>query len=490
MTTIRFTAALLAAAALPLSPVAAQESATEYLLAQGGTLVVEDMADLSPEEDATRAILMEHVKVLASDAYQGRKPGTEGGRMTVAYQVAKLKEYGYEPGWNGGYEQPVEFATTGGTTAALTVNGKAFRKGRVAVVGGGTQNLSDASIVRVSDAANMGDVAGKIVLVGDFAKARALIGPARDAGAVGAIVYADEESYNSFSAGAQRERTSLANAAGDAPMSLLMLDPPAAKAMEKAVGKKPARLSAAFTGNNGSFTSSNVIAKLPGSRPEAGAIVMLAHWDHTGMCGDEGAEDRVCNGAVDNASGVAAMLETARRLAAGPQLERDVYIFGTTAEELGLLGATYFAQNPPVPLENIHAALNLDTVAIAPANAPLSVIGWERTPLDNSIRGVAAARGRTVEVEDESEKYIRRQDGWALMNRGVPTVLVSSSFGDNAAFDTYMSTRYHGPSDQIWEGFELGGVTTDIAVYVDLMRHWGAEALYSKPAGWAFDNGG
>ncbi len=312
---------------------------------------------------------------------------------------------------------------------------------------------------------------------------------AQAAEAAGILVIAPQAMIDQYRPGLTRERVRLRDdGQGGSQPTVLFVGPDAAARIETALGgDMSGTLSGRYVSANREFESANVIAKLPGSRPEAGAIVMMAHWDHTGECGAPDDEDKICNGAVDNASGVAAMLETARRLAMGPQLERDVYIFGTTAEEMGLLGARYFADNPPVPLENIHAALNIDTIAIAPADAPLSVIGWNRTPLDESIKGVAASLGRTVEVGEESEMYIRRQDGWALMNKGVPSVLVSSSFGDAELTQQYMSTRYHRANDEIWAGFEIGGAASDVPVYVALMRHWGTQALYSKPQGWTFD---
>src|SRR5690606_5802955 len=100
----------------------------------------------------------------------------------------------------------------------------------------------------------------------------------------------------------------------------------------------------------------NLIGKLPGRTPQAGAVLLVAHWDHFGICAEPPAEDIICNGAIDNASGVAALTEIARRLAKGPRLDRDVYFLATTAEELGLLGAHAFAENPPLPLSGIVAA--------------------------------------------------------------------------------------------------------------------------------------
>ena len=91
----------------------------------------------------------------------------------------------------------------------------------------------------------------------------------------------------------------------------------------------------------------------------------MSHWDHLGVCREDGELDRICNGAVDNASGMALVIELARRLAADGPFDRDIYVLGTTSEELGLLGAKAFVEAPSVPLDSIIAGFNFDTVAIA-----------------------------------------------------------------------------------------------------------------------------
>lgn len=450
-----------------------------------------DAVMAAPTQAETETILLDHVRILASDEYMGRKPGTEGGRMAVAYQVAKLKEYGLEPGWNGSFEQKVPFTVSAGAKLTLLAGGVEIAGDDILALGGST-DFDALELIRIDSADALDEsVAGKMVVLTDPAIIREVAQTAIAAGAKGVIFFAPEEMIAQFRPGTMRERVQLkGSGSGNEQPTFIAVGPESRAQLETALGDDMrGTLSGRYTSTDRAFESANVIGKLPGSRPEAGAIVMMAHWDHTGECGAPDDEDKICNGAADNASGIAAMLETARRLATGPQLERDVYILGTTAEEMGLLGARYFAENPPVPLENIHAALNIDMISIAPQGKPLSVIGWNRTPLDDSISGVAASLGRTVEVGEESDLYVRRQDGWALMNRGVPSVLVSSSFGDKDILDAFMSSRYHRANDEVWEGFELGGAAEDVPVYVALMRHWATEALYSKPAGWQFDDG-
>jgi Zn-dependent M28 family amino/carboxypeptidase len=121
------------------------------------------------------------------------------------------------------------------------------------------------------------------------------------------------------------------------------------------------------------------------------------------------------------------LTETARRLAKGPPMDRDVYFLATTAEELGLLGAHAFAENPPVPLDQIVAAFNIDSVALAPAGQPFAIVGKGMTRLDPAIAAVAKAQKKKIAPGEAVNAYVRRQDGWALMQHDVQSVMVSSS---------------------------------------------------------------
>src|SRR3546814_11266830 len=112
------------------------------------------------------------------------------------------------------------------------------------------------------------------------------------------------------------------------------------------------------------------------------SVLYLGHWDHLGICRPESAKDRICNGAVDNASGIAMLIEIARAVADGPRPVRDLLFMGTTAEEMGLLGAKYFGAHPTVPLETLVAAINIDTVAISRARQPVPIVGPRPTPPD------------------------------------------------------------------------------------------------------------
>ncbi|MFV0645398.1 MAG: M28 family peptidase, partial [Sphingomonadaceae bacterium] len=215
----------------------------------------------------------------------------------------------------------------------------------------------------------------------------------------------------------------------------------------------------------------NLIARLPGKNPDAGAVLVVAHWDHFGHCGDSIDTSQICNGAVDNASGLAFVTELARILASGQRMDRDVYFLATTAEEWGLLGARAFAQEPALPLTDIVAAFNVDSIAVAPRGTSLSILGRGLTNLDHDIESVARKMGRHVNGAGPEVQYLRRQDVWALLQRDVPTVAVSSAFSDPATLKDFIEHRYHKPADKM-EAVELGGAAQDLLLHVALIRHF------------------
>ena len=204
-------------------------------------------------------------------------------------------------------------------------------------------------------------------------------------------------------------------------------------------------------------------------------MLFLAHWDGFGICAEPPAEDLICNGAIDNASGIAVLTEIARRVSRLPQMDRDIYFVATTAEELGLLGAHAFAENPPLPLGQIVAAFNIDSFAIAPAGTPLAIVGKGMTGLDPQIAAVARQQKRKLVDGDAANAYVRRQDGWALQQHDIPAVMVTSAYGDLSRLEKFFDTNYHRPSDDLKQAIELGGAAEDVAFHVALAR-WFADA--------------
>jgi Zn-dependent M28 family amino/carboxypeptidase len=226
----------------------------------------------------------------------------------------------------------------------------------------------------------------------------------------------------------------------------------------------------------GRFTAYNVVGRVPGRASDGRAVVVMAHYDHLGICMPEGAPDRICNGAVDNASGVAALIAIASRISR-MKLDRDVWFVATSGEEWGLLGAKAFANSPPLPLGNIIAGFNLDTIAISPKGAPVAIVAAESSPLEPLVRDAAAAMGRPFDNDKEAAPFLQRQDGWALAHRGVPMIMAGGSFSDMKLLNNFLESSYHGPNDEIRPETELGGATEDTNLHVELIRRAASRSI-------------
>lgn len=453
--------------------------------------------------DAERQALSDHIRVLSGPEYGGRMPGAEGGQMTQAYIVEKLAGYGFKPGAaDGSWRQPVVLQRFNPVSSRLTL-----RTGRQSLPLSGegllvrirseSRTVKDAGLVFVAGTEGLheGSLSGQIALVrADDMQAVATGLLAAEPAAIVAL-FDDSTAFDRFARGFRSGRYGLATQPAE-KTAFALLSPEMTGALYDRLSTDGETLAAradeagaplpldataelAFETERDTLDTANVIGMLPGKAKGSGAVMILAHWDHLGTCGDEADADRLCNGAVDNASGVGVMLETARLIAAEGPLDRDLYVVGTTSEELGLLGAEAFAENPPFPLPTIVAAFNMDTMAISPRGAPLTVIGDGRTPLDPGIRMVAESLGRKLDIREEHQAFVARQDGWALLSRDVPAVLVGSAMGDQSAFDAFMSTHYHAASDEWSPEMELGGATEDIFLHVALLKYFGNEASYT-----------
>jgi Zn-dependent M28 family amino/carboxypeptidase len=210
--------------------------------------------------------------------------------------------------------------------------------------------------------------------------------------------------------------------------------------------------------------------------------MFLAHWDHLGLCRPEGIADRICNGAVDNASGVATLIELAGRLSASPRPKRDVLFLATTAEEMGLLGAEYFAAHPVVPADSIVAAINMDTVSVHRAGLPVAMIGRGMIPaLDRVVDATVQAAGRQLDTDDEANVMVQRQDGWKLNQAGIPTIMVSGSFSDMRVLGGFLQSNYHQPDDSPSANIVLDGAVEDANLMVALARRLADPAVYQRP---------
>lgn len=215
--------------------------------------------------------------------------------------------------------------------------------------------------------------------------------------------------------------------------------------------------------------SQNVIARLPGSDPAlAGqSVIYTAHWDHLGV-GEPRDGDAIYNGAADNASGTAALIEIARALKkASPPPPRSLLFLATTAEEQGLLGSRYYTEFPLWPLDETLANINVDNnLPMWGRTRDVMVIGFGASELDDYLRDAAAEQQQTLTPDREPEKgYYYRSDHFNFAKVGVPALSVNDGvdyvgkppgFGEQKQAE-YTARDYHAPSDHVQPGWELSG---------------------------------
>jgi Zn-dependent M28 family amino/carboxypeptidase len=232
-------------------------------------------------------------------------------------------------------------------------------------------------------------------------------------------------------------------------------------------------LDAGYSVSTSQIETHNVVARLPGTTHADETILYTGHWDHIGV-GDPDAEgDRIFNGAVDNASGIAGLIEIARLYGSGPTPERSIVIIAFTAEESGLLGSEFYAANPLYPLETTVAGFNLDAMNVYGRLSGLGVTGYGQSTLDERLEVVAATQGRVIvpDTNNAAGTYFR-SDHFPLAKRGVPMAYPKGS-GDfldepiaerQALRDEYGARRYHQAADEWLPGMDFRGAAEDLEV--------------------------
>ena len=519
------------------------ESGTSQPPATQATAPTPAPTPLTPEQmpKVDQAAILERIKILASDEFEGRAPGTKGEERTVGYLVEESKKLGLQPGNpDGTFVQKVPLVgITGAESRPLTVTKggqkRTFKWSNEVVAW--TKRVTDTVAIESSDLIFVGygvtapeynwddfkgmDVKGKtlVVLVNDpqvpdaadptKLDARLFNGQAMtyygrwtykyekaaELGAAGLfIVHETVPAGYPFPVvqGFLGERFDLVtenkNMNRAAVEGWLSLD--AAKALFKMAGQdfdalkkqavsrdfKPVPLglqaSMGIKNTMRTIDSQNVVAKVEGSDPQLKNeyVVYSAHWDHLGV-NQSGAGDRINNGALDNASGVAAMLEMARGFTqVQPRPKRSVLFLFVTAEEQGLLGSEYYATHPLYPLDKTVANINIDGVNQWGRTSDITVIGMGASDLDDYLTTAAKAQSRTLVPDPESEKgFYYRSDHFNFAKVGVPALYADTGvtfIGKDAAYsktkrDEYTANDYHKPSDQIKPDWDLSGAVDD-----------------------------
>jgi len=482
--------------------------------------------------------ILAHIRTLASDEFEGRAPGSKGEELTVKYLEEQFKKFGLEPGNpDGSYVQKVPLV---GITAepemklALSGRGRTLEPkfgtefvgysrrvveqvemdGEVVFAGYGVQ----APEFQWDDFKGL-DVKGKVllVLVNDppvpdekvfGGKAMTYYGrwtykyeKAAELGAAGCLIIHETGpagyGWAVVQAGWSGEQFDLVTPDKNMGRAALegWISNEFAQRLLRAAGQdyeklkqaavsrdfKPVplgfRARTAFKSTLRTVDSRNVIARLTGSDAKLGDeyVIYVAHWDHLGI-GNEVNGDKIYNGAFDNASGTAALLEIARaykQLRVPPR--RSILFVAVTAEEQGLLGSRYYAEHPLYPLARTAAVVNMDGVNVWGRTRDIVFVGKGSSTLDEIVEGAAREQGRTVKPDPEPEKgFFYRSDHFNFAKQGVPAFYPNRGIeyvGKPNGYGLelrakYTAEDYHKPSDQVKDNWDLSGAAEDAKLFL------------------------
>lgn len=482
-----------------------------------------------------------HEAVLASDEFMGRLPGTVGEEKTIRYLEEQFRQMGLKPANGESYLQEVPLVRlTADPSMKLKIkkNGKGLSFAYATDFIGGSPQLKEKIDIRNSDIVFVGyginapeynwndyeglDVRGKTVLmlVNDpgFASGDSTLFKGK------AMTYYGRWTYKYEEAARQGARAAIIiheTAPASYPWSVVrnswsgpqyylkdnelarsnlefqgwitvesarklfqLAGIPFEKSVESASqrGFKPfdmhTKMIIRFNNRVEHVTSHNVAAILPGKERADEFIIYTAHWDHLGV-NPELKPDSILNGAVDNASGTAALLCIADAFTHLPSPpERSVMFLAVTAEEQGLLGSKFYAENPLVPLEKTVANINMDGINIFGKTKDMTIIGYGMSELDKYAEKVLKRNGRYVRPDPTPEKgFYFRSDHFNFAKVGVPAIYLSSGI-DNvehgpewglAQKEEWIKTHYHKPSDNYEpDKWDFEGIVSDIRIYFEV----------------------
>ena len=238
-------------------------------------------------------------------------------------------------------------------------------------------------------------------------------------------------------------------------------------------------LSADFAVDHRRIVSHNVLGEVPGKSRPGEVILYSAHWDHLGVGAPDAKGDRIYNGAIDNADGVASVLELGRAWAAAGPAARTAVFMAVTAEEKGLLGSEYYAGHPLHPLATTVADINIDALSGSGPARDISVSGDSKGELQDMLAAAAVSQGRRFTPDpDPSAGHFFRSDHFGFAKRGVPALSIESgrdlyrggtSVG-RAKAEAYVKERYHQPADQWDTEIDFTGMAIDVGLAYRLGR--------------------
>jgi Zn-dependent M28 family amino/carboxypeptidase len=501
-------------------------------------------------DQITTASLVSHIQRLSSDEFQGRAPATPGGELTTAYLAKELAALGLQPaGDNDTFFQQVPIVESNvERTFTLSVPGTNYRylrdivafsgverprvqvQGEVVFVGYGI----NAPELKWNDYAGV-NVKGKwvMIMVNDplapsdeptlfggpaltyYGRWTYKYEEAARQGAAGALLIHTDESatypWQVVQSSWSGTQYSLPPEPGSPALGIkAWITESAARDLAKRGGKnldtlrKSAssrgfkatslgiRAAATLVQKSARKTSPNVVAKLTGTNDQQ-AVVFTSHWDHFGtrqrQPDDPPDADLIFNGAYDNASGVAGLLELAKAMVRAPEKPgRSMYFVFVTAEESGLLGSEYFAAHPPIPPAQMAANFNVDGLNYLGPTKDMVQLGSDRSTLGPMLEAILKGRGRTIGKDSHPERgYFFRSDHFPFAKAGVPALSISEPkefLGPNAEAllkkqEEYNGKDYHQPSDEYDPSWDFSGAVEDVKVLAELA--WQVAAAPEMP---------
>ncbi len=483
------------------------------------------------------ATLTTATQILSSDEYEGRAPTTKGEDKTVAFIAQRFGQAGLQPGNKGSWYQNVPLVESLAAPTPLTISGggapMTFAH-RTDFVANSYQvqprvDLRDSEMVFVGYGINAPergwndyagiDVKGKTVVIlvndpdwqdedleGPFnGKAMTYYGrwtykyeEAARQGAAGAFIVHDPDpasygwnvvqsswtgpQYNMDAPGGHMDQSKVVGwLTGDAARRILSAsgqDLTALAAAARRPGFKAVplrtRASIGLTNQIKKQASKNVIGILPGSKRPNEYVIYTAHWDHLGRCDADSTGDGICNGALDNATGTAGLIALAEAHAKRGNAERSIVFLAVTAEESGLLGSKYYAENPIYPLASTVGGVNMDGLNVIGNTRDFVVIGKGKSQIEDYMKRATDRYGLTVKNEPSPQAgYYYRSDHFSLARQGVPMLyaeggedLVDGGLAaGRAAAEDYRTNRYHQPSDEYDPKWNWSGAIRDLEIY-------------------------
>jgi Zn-dependent M28 family amino/carboxypeptidase len=492
-------------------------------------------AGMASAQEFSAERISNDIRTISTDEYQGRYPGTEGERMTLAWLQAQYEAMGLEPGGpDGQWLQPVHlkrFTPVAGAASAswtgpdgvshpLTVGTDVTVR---AVSNDGRASISNAPIVfagygitapeRHWDDYGDIDVRGKVVVVVGGEPEGALFNGEHDTnyesaaykadeafrrGAAGIVTLvpqaADSPVWRRAAQGSTRTRTLVPGAADlEVSMSVnhdvaLRWAAVAGLDMEtlgnlgsgafKAVPLNGVTLSAATQETIDTLVTHNLLARIPGTERPNETIIYSAHWDHVGVGANHVSpvsttEDNIFNGAWDNASGTAGVVEMARQISQAPRPKRSIVFAHMAAEEMGLMGAYGYAAHPVYPLETTVADINIDMLPLSGPTKDIPIFGKGQNDLEDRLQALAEPLGRYVSDDHMPEEgFYYRSDHFPFARMGVPAIMPWHGWdwvdggieAGEAAWRAKFAADYHEPSDEWSADWNLTSATKNLTL--------------------------